>query len=82
VDSHDEKVALGASLALLERGYGKPVSDSEVEERIRSEATAAEERKREAATEARLKAARENLLKQWDSMSPARRRASLAGLSG
>jgi Family of unknown function (DUF5681) len=36
--SGDDKVALSASLALLERGYGKAASEVEVEESIRAEA--------------------------------------------
>jgi hypothetical protein len=65
VESADEKVALGASLAILEP---------------QREAEAAERRNKEAATKANLKAARENLTKQWEKMTPEQRVARLENL--
>ncbi len=80
VGSHDDKVALGASLALLERGYGKPVSELEVERHVQWEAEEAERRRTKATRHATLETARANLVKQWETMTPEQRKARLLNL--
>jgi hypothetical protein len=64
----------------LERGYGKPISESEVERQVRREADEARRRKKKAARSATVEAASANLLKQWETMTPEERKDRLVRL--
>ncbi len=79
-EGKDPRVAHLAAVALLDRGYGVPVTAERVEDDIREDRRrkkrAAEERERNAKQEARKKA-RALLAARWEKLTPAQRRKQL-----